>query len=107
MPDAENMLIDKAHRVGIQKPNTTRRIEAKFHYYGQKETVKSKSYYRSGQLKQANLGIGMQWPQQIRDCVIPCAFFGKSVKHAFSCRKMCPVEEKRCLQFFFGVLTSQ
>ena len=21
-------------------------------------------------------------------CVIPCAFFGKSVKHTFSCRKM-------------------
>ena len=40
-------------------------------------------------------------------CVIPCAFFGKSVKHTFSCIKMCPVEEKRCLQFFFGVLTSQ
>ena len=24
-------------------------------------------------------------------CVIPCAFFGKSVKHTFSCRKMYPV----------------
>ena len=23
-------------------------------------------------------------------CVIPCAFFGKSVKHIFSCRKMYP-----------------
>ena len=40
-------------------------------------------------------------------CVIPCAFFGKSVKHTFSRRKMYPVEEKRCLQFFFCVLTSQ
>ena len=67
MPDAENMLIDKAHRVGIRKPNKTRCIVAKFYYYGQNETVKSKSYYRSEQLKQANLGIGMQWPQQIRD----------------------------------------
>ena len=24
-------------------------------------------------------------------CVIPCAFFGKSVKHTFSCRIMYPV----------------
>ena len=40
-------------------------------------------------------------------CVIPCAFFGKSVKHTFSCRKMYPVYEKICLQFFFCVLTSQ
>ena len=24
-------------------------------------------------------------------CVIPCAFFGKSVKHTFSCRRMYPV----------------
>ena len=23
-------------------------------------------------------------------CVIPCAFFGKSVKHIFSCSKMYP-----------------
>ena len=67
MPEAETMLIDRAHRVGIQKPNKTRPIVAKFHYYGRKEAVKSKSYDRSEQLKQANLGIGMQWPQQIRD----------------------------------------
>ena len=40
-------------------------------------------------------------------CVIPCAFFGKSVKHTFSCRKMYPVYEKICLQFFFCVLTSK
>ena len=67
MPEAETMLIDRAHRIGIRKPNKTRPIVAKFHYYGQKEAVKSKSYDRSEQLKQANLGIGMQWPQQIRD----------------------------------------
>ena len=24
-------------------------------------------------------------------CVIPCAFFGKSVKHTFSCKEMYPV----------------
>ena len=46
-------------------------------------------------------------PYSVGRCVIPCAFFGKSVKHTFSCRKMYPVYEKRCLQFIFGVLTSQ
>ena len=39
-------------------------------------------------------------------CVIPCAFFGKSVKHIFSCRQIYPGEEERYLQFFLGVLTS-
>ena len=67
MPEAETMLIDRAHRVGIRKPNKTRPTVAKFHYYGQKEAVKGKSYDRSEQLKQENLGIGMHWPQQIRD----------------------------------------
>ena len=67
MPEAETMLIDRAHRIGIRKPNKTRPTVAKFHYYGQKEAVKSKSYDRSEQLKQANLGIGMHWHQQIRD----------------------------------------
>ena len=46
-------------------------------------------------------------PLSVGRCVIPCAFFGKSIKHTFSCRKMYSAKEKRCLQFFFGVLTSQ
>ena len=32
-------------------------------------------------------------------CVSMCAFFGKSCKHTFPCRKIYSVEEKRCLQF--------
>ena len=45
-------------------------------------------------------------PFSVGRCVIPCAFFGKSVKHIFSCSKMYPYWEKRCLQFFLGVWTS-
>ena len=33
-------------------------------------------------------------------CVIPCAFFGKSVKHTFSCRKMYHVLEKKMFTIF-------
>ena len=30
----------------------------------------------------------LRWTYSVGPCVIPCAFFGKSVKHMFSCRKM-------------------
>ena len=63
MPEAKDMLIDRAHRLGVLKPNKTRPTVAKFHYYGQKEAVKSRPYDRAEELKQAKLGIGMQWPQ--------------------------------------------
>ena len=29
--------------------------------------MKSRSYERANELKQANKGIGMQWPQQVRE----------------------------------------
>lgn len=67
MPEAKDMLIDRAHRVGAMKNNKPRPIVAKFHYYAQKEAVKSRSYERANELKQANKGIGMQWPQQVRE----------------------------------------
>ena len=40
---------------------------AKFHYHQQREAVRQKSYDFSEDLKNANLGVGMQWPQQIRE----------------------------------------
>ena len=67
MPEAKDMLIDRVHRIGQPKPNTTRPIVAKFHYYRQREAVKQRSYDRAETLKQANLGIGMQWPQHVRE----------------------------------------
>ena len=67
MPEAKDMLIDRAHRMGAVKKDKPRPIVAKFHYYAQKEAVKSKSYERAENLKQANKGIGTQWPQQVRE----------------------------------------
>ena len=67
MPEAKDMLIDRAHRMGAVKKDKPRPIVAKFHYYAQKEAVKSKSYERAENLKQANEGIGTQWPQQVRE----------------------------------------
>ena len=67
MPEAQDMLIDRVHRIGAPKPNNIRPIVAKFHYYGQREAVKRKSYDRAEELKQAKLGIGMQWPQHVRE----------------------------------------
>ena len=40
---------------------------AKFHYFRDREAVRKKSYDYSDALKQANLGIGMQSPQQVRE----------------------------------------
>ena len=37
-------------------------------------------------------------------CVSLCAFFVKSCKHTFSCRKIYSVEEKRCLHFFLAIV---
>lgn len=67
LPDAKDFLMDRVHRVGVHKQNKSRPIVAKFHYFRDRETVRKRSYDCSDALKQANLGIGMQWPQQVRE----------------------------------------
>lgn len=67
MPEARDFLVDRVHRVGVQKQNKIRPIVAKFHYFRDREAVRKTSYDHSETLKQANLGIGMQWPQQVRE----------------------------------------
>ena len=59
------------------------------------------------QIRFCTLWVCNQQDYSVGPCIIPCAFFGKSVKHTCLCRKMYSVQEKICLQFFFCVLTSQ
>ena len=44
MPEAHSMLIDRAHRIGPSRPNKTRPIVVKFHYFGEREAVRTGSY---------------------------------------------------------------
>lgn len=67
LPGANDFLLDRVHRVGVHKQNKSRPIVAKFHYFRDRETVRKRSYDHNDALKQANLGIGMQWPQQVRE----------------------------------------
>ena len=65
--DAREMKFDRVHRVGTPGLNKIRPIVAKFHYYQQRETVRQKSYDYSEELKNAKVGVGVQWPQQVRE----------------------------------------
>ena len=65
--DVGSIILDRVHRVGNASNNKIRPIVAKFHYYTQREAVRQASYDKSDALKNENLGVGMQWPQQIRE----------------------------------------
>ena len=65
--EARNMVLDRVHGVGVASHNKIRPIVAKFHYFRDRETVRQKSYDYAQVLKGANIGIGMQWPQQVRE----------------------------------------
>ena len=67
LQDAENMTFDRVHRVGTFSKNKVRPIVAKFHYYKERETVRQKAYENSTALKRENLGIGQQWPSEVRE----------------------------------------
>ena len=67
IPDVHTIMFDRVHRVGSASHNKVRPIVAKFHYYNQREIVRQASYDRAEELKNHNLGVGIQWPQQIRD----------------------------------------
>ena len=43
-PEAKSMLIDRVHRIGPSRPNKTRPIVVKFHYYGETEAARTRSY---------------------------------------------------------------
>ena len=65
--EAQNLTFDRVHHVGYQKANKTRPIVAKFHYYKEREVIRTKSFEKPEQLKQQNFRVGAQWPQQVRD----------------------------------------
>ena len=65
--EPHSLVFDRIHRLGNASHNKVRPIVAKFHYFKQREMVRQASYNHSASLKAANLGIGIQWPQQVRD----------------------------------------
>ena len=70
MENVESILFDRAHRVG-QRSSKPRPIVVKFHFYGECEKVRQTSYNCTDELKAANLGIGIQIPNQIRQARKP------------------------------------
>ncbi|MCG8044656.1 MAG: hypothetical protein N0E48_03050 [Candidatus Thiodiazotropha endolucinida] len=68
---AKDMLLDRVHRVGVKKPNRSRPVVAKFHYFRDRETVRLKSYNYTEAMKLKKVGVGVQQPQQIREARKP------------------------------------
>ena len=68
---AGNISFDRAHTVGMHVRGKVRPIVAKFHYYKEREMVRTKAYEHADDLKKANLGIGTQCPKQIREARKP------------------------------------
>ena len=64
---SESLMFDRVHRVGVKKRNAHRPIVAKFHYFIEREAVRKASYEWAETLKQNNVGVRMQWPQQVRE----------------------------------------
>ena len=60
-----NLTFDRVHRVGLLTRGKSRPIVAKFHYY--KNLSEKKSFDLADTLKAANIGIGAQWPKQMRE----------------------------------------
>jgi hypothetical protein len=65
--DGTKLTFDRVHRLGPRVAGKTRPIIAKFHYYKEREEVRKKSYDNNDLLKRKDLGIGVQWPKQIRE----------------------------------------
>ena len=67
--DASGMSFDRAHRLGGQRARKPRPIVVKFHRYADREAVRQKSYEDpiKKSLKDSNLGVGIQSPQQYRE----------------------------------------
>ena len=66
IPNPEDIMFDRAHRVG-QRSATVRPIVVKFHYYTDREKIIMTSFSCANELKALKLGIGAQLPKTIRD----------------------------------------
>ncbi|XP_060562988.1 uncharacterized protein LOC132722497 [Ruditapes philippinarum] len=70
MPEADTYLIERAQRIG-KKGSKPRPILVSYHYFAEREAVRLKSYDKSGELRAAGVGIGIQLPKAIRDARKP------------------------------------
>ena len=58
----------KAHRLGNRViPNKLRPIIAKFHYYNDREQVRTAAFRLKDDLKRENFGVGIQLPKEWRE----------------------------------------
>ena len=64
---ANQLVFDRAHRVGRKSGGKVRPIVVKFHYYHERELIRKRSYDYAEALKNVNLGVGAQLPKDIRD----------------------------------------
>ena len=67
LENADQMLFDRAHRVGARPGPKPRPIVVKFHYYHERELVRKRSFDYSDTLKSGNMGIGAQLPKETRE----------------------------------------
>ena len=67
LSQAGSISFDRVHRVGPFSHGKIRPIVAKFHYYKEREVVRTKSFELSEKLKAEKNGIGAQWPKQMRE----------------------------------------
>lgn len=67
--DVDNMIFDRAHRMGNRTARQPRPIVVKFHKYKDREEVRVKSLENEikSKLRDQRLGIGIQSPQEHRD----------------------------------------
>ena len=66
--DATNITLDRAHRLGNRViPNKPRPIIAKFHYYNDREQVRTAAFRLKDDLKRENFGVGIQLPKEWRE----------------------------------------
>ena len=67
IPQTGNLSFDRVHRVGPPAHGKVTPIVAKFHYYKEREAVRNKSFELADKLKAEKVGVGAQWPKQIRE----------------------------------------
>ena len=66
--DTTNITLDRAHRLGNRViPNKPRPIIAKFHYYNDREQVRTAAFRLKDDLKRENFRVGIQLPKEWRE----------------------------------------
>ena len=60
-----NLTLDRAHRLGKPGYGKTRPIVVKFHYYGERELVRTTAQTKSAELKDAHQGVGIQQTKSV------------------------------------------